>query len=214
MLSTIRNYLAHQARKPSGLFGRIMAPLVFTRENSHMENFSLQLMSPDKNDYILEIGFGHGRLISELVPQIEEGKVHGIDISRQMVRVASKRNKKWMEEGTLELKRASIADIPYPDNYFDKVFTCNTIYFWPHPKENLEEVKRVLKPNGQFYCALRDKELMESKGSAVTDNREVFENLYHVEEVIRLFEEADFHQIKHRENTENSETVHVIHGSK
>ncbi len=213
MLSTIKNYLARQARNPFGWFGRLMAPLVFNHENQHMEDFALECMDPQKDDHILEIGFGHGRLISKMLPKIKEGKLHGIDISEQMVKVTTNRNKDSVDSGELTLKQASIADIPYPDGHFDKVFTCNTIYFWPDPADNIREVKRVLKPNGQFFCAFRDKELMESKGSAVTDNREVFQNLYQPDEVKQILKEADFKEPKLHTKTTNSETIHLVVGN-
>ncbi|MDZ7689639.1 MAG: class I SAM-dependent methyltransferase [Balneolaceae bacterium] len=213
MLSTIKTYLANQARKPSGWFGRLVAPLVFNHENSHMEDVSLKLMAPREDDRILEIGFGHGRLISRLAPQITDGKICGIDISEQMVQVTAKRNKEWIDNGDLQVKQASIADIPYPDNYFDKVFTCNTIYFWPDPSENIREVKRVLDAGGEFYCTFRDRQLMESKGSAVTDNRDVFQNLYRPKEVMQLFREAGFQDVNHEMNNSSSEEVHVVLGN-
>lgn len=212
MLSTILNYLAHQARKPSGWFGRLVAPVVFNRENRHMENFGLELMEARADDHILEIGFGNGRLISKLLPHIKQGKICGVDISEQMVNLTAKRNKEEVMDGKLEVDQASITDIPYPANYFDKVFTCNTIYFWPHPSEDIKEVKRVLKPKGQFFCVFRDKKLMESKGSAVTDNREVFQNLYQPGEVKQLFQQGGFLNVTHEENYSHSENIHVIFG--
>lgn len=213
MLSRIKNYLAHQARKPSGWFGRIVAPRVFEKTNESMENFGLKHMDPEEDDHILEIGFGHGGLISQIMPKIKDGKVCGIDISEQMVNVAAKRNKEWIDNGKLEIEQASIADIPYPDNHFDKVFTCNTIYFWPDPVENSKEVKRVLNANGEFLCAFRDETLMKSKSSAVTENRDVFQNLYQPEEVIQLFREGGFQDVRHEKNYSNSEEVHVVAGN-
>ena len=214
MLSSVMNYLAHQARKPTGWFGRLAAPLVFSHENSKVENFGLELIDPQPGDHILEIGFGHGRLLSKLAKHTTEGKVCGIDISRQMVSAAASRNREWIENGKVELQKASIADIPYPDNRFEKVFTCNTIYFWPDPSNDLREVKRVLNAGGRFLCAFRDRELMRSKGSAVTDNRDVFQNLYHAGEVEHLFESAGFQNISHYKAERNSETIHAISGNK
>jgi ubiquinone/menaquinone biosynthesis C-methylase UbiE len=209
MLSSIKSYLANQARKPSGWFGRIVAPRVFNRENSDMEDFGLELMDPDVDDHILEIGFGNGRLISEIIPKLTGGKVCGIDISDEMVELAYEKNAKWAKNGVLEIRKASIADIPYPDDYFDKLFTCNTIYFWPNPKVNIKEVQRVLKPKGQFLCAFRDKPLMKSKSSAVTDNRDVFQNLYHPGEVKQLLRNAGFQQVELRTESSGNEDFHV-----
>lgn len=212
MLSAVLYYLANQARKPSGWFGRIVAPRVFEKTNKHMENFGLKLLDPQPEDEILEIGFGHGRLLSELMPQIEEGTLCGIDISEQMVNAAAKRNREGIQEGKVELQKASIADIPYTGSRFDKVFTCNTIYFWPNPSQDIKEVKRVLKSNGQFFCAFRDKELMESKSSAVTDNRDVFQHLFKPEEVRQLFEKADLRGVQLHNQSANGEEFYIASG--
>lgn len=214
MISSIKNYLANQARRPTGLFGRIIAPIVFNRENKQMEQFGLELLDPQKDDQILEIGPGNGRLISEIMPKIQSGKVCAIDISKQMVNLAYKRNKQWIDEDMLEIRKASISDIPYPGKYFDKVFTCNTIYFWPEPTKDLQEVLRVLKPGGEFICALRSKQQMESFNSVVRENKDVFQNLYQEKDVIQLFREAGYQQVVHHKESRNSEIIHVISGSK
>lgn len=211
MLSSIRNYLANQARKPTGWFGRTVATRVFDHENKQMQQFALQVMDPKDDDRILEVGFGSGYFISELITQIKDGKMCGIDISRDMVVVASKQNRQWIRKGKLELKQASIEKIPYPDNHFDKVFTANTIYFWPDPENNIKEVKRVLKPGGEFYCAMRMKNQMEAKGSVVRDNKDIFQNLYTKEKLKRLFETAGFHDFEIHINSEENETVHIVY---
>ena len=72
----------------------------------------------------------------------------------------------------------------------------------------------MLKPNGKFVCAFRDKELMRSKGSAVTDNRDIFQNLYQAKEVKQLFYEAGLQDVHHEKDYSNSEEPHVIKGSK
>lgn len=214
MLTTVKTYLANQARKPSGWFGRIVAPRVFDKTNGPMEQFGLKMMNPNPNDRILEIGFGQGRLISAMASRIDSGKIYGIDISDEMVKVAGKRNMKWIKNDKVEIRKASIEEIPYPDNYFDNVFTCNTIYFWPEPTENISQVRRVLKPNGEFHCVFRDKALMESKSSAVTENRDIFQNLYRPQEVKKLYQQAGFREVVHHRENHNSEDLHLVFGTK
>lgn len=192
MFSTIKRYLAQQARSPFGFFGKLVAPRVYNYENNAMENFGLKLMDPDEDEHILEIGFGNGRLISELMPQIDSGEVHGIDISDEMIEVAKARNDRWVNHGKLTFQKASIEEIPYATDTFDSVFTCNTIYFWPNPKQNLREVKRVLKSGGRFFCAFRPRNEMESFNSVVGENKDIFKNLYTTNETKQLFSSAGF----------------------
>lgn len=215
MFSTIYNYLAKQARKPTGLFGRIVAPAVFNRENREMEQYGLEFLDPGGEEHILEIGPGNGRLISEILTRLEGGKVCGIDISEEMVNLVSRRYARWIEEGSLEVSKASISDIPYPKAFFEKAVTCNTIYFWPNPVKDLQEVLRVLKPGGKFWCGMRTRQQMEAYNAVVQDNRHVFENLYSMEEAMALMEDAGFVEVvSHRKEGDGPEDVHVLSGSK
>ncbi|MDR8394350.1 hypothetical protein NC796_24590 [Aliifodinibius sp. S!AR15-10] len=51
---------------------------------------------------------------------------------------------------------------------------------------------------------------MESKGSAVTENREVFQNLYRKDEVAALFEEGGFNDPELHSQSKGGETYHVV----
>lgn len=46
---------------------------------------------------------------------------------------------------------ADCTNLPFLDNSFAFVFCFQTLHHFPHPKPIMEEVKRVLKPNGIFY---------------------------------------------------------------
>jgi tRNA G46 methylase TrmB len=78
MLSTIKLKLAEQAQSPNGLFGRHIISRIFNKKNRDMEQFGLEQMNPVDHDHIHEIGFGNGRLISELASTVKNGKVCGI----------------------------------------------------------------------------------------------------------------------------------------
>ncbi len=219
MLTGIKAFLAKQSKKPSGWFGRHIASRVFNKENYELEQFGLELLSPQEGDNLLEIGFGNGRLINQIASEFQKGKVHGIDIAEDMVDLARKKNKKWVDNGQVALSQASVAQIPYPDASFGKIFTANTIYFWPEPENNLREVKRVLKPSGLFVCALRLKEQMvdldsDFKSAVVQDNPHVFEHLYDGEEVKQLFKKAGFEQVTWQTQPGEKATLNAITGVK
>lgn len=194
MLSTIKLKLAEQAQNPKGWFGRHIISRIFNKKNMDMEQIGMDQMNPVNDDHILEIGFGNGRLLSELAPAVKNGKVCGIDISGDMVDMAKRRNNRWIKRGLVDIRKASVSDIPFENSSFDKIFTANTIYFWPDTKTGLNEIKRVLKPGGQFYCAVRSKEFMESL-PPVRDNRQIYRNLYDGDEIVSLFERAEFGDI-------------------
>ena len=53
-------FFSKQARRPEGLFGRIVMRIVFDQGNVFLNNFVSDLMSVQTDDRIIEIGSGTG----------------------------------------------------------------------------------------------------------------------------------------------------------
>ena len=53
----------------------------------------------------------------------------------------------------IEYRVIDIQDIPFADHEFDAVIANMMLYHVPDLQKGLREVKRVLKPDGTFYCA-------------------------------------------------------------
>ncbi|NTS75359.1 class I SAM-dependent methyltransferase [Catenovulum sp. SM1970] len=84
---------------------------------------------------ILDVGCCHGRNF-ELLKMLN-GQVHGIDISQDIIQMAS-------EKQYTSLKTAGMEDIPYPDNYFDFLYVWAVFDLVKHTKA-LIEANRVMK---------------------------------------------------------------------
>lgn len=184
-------FIARQLRRPSGLVGRLMVGKSLNKSNGSLEDMGLEWMKIQSSDSILEIGFGNGRLISKMAEIIEEGTIMGIDISKVMISQARRKNRDHINLGRVKLIKASVVAIPSEDETFDKIFTANTIYFWPSPEANIREVWRTLKRGGRFYCALRLREDMV-RIKVVQSNRHIFRNLFSRDEIVDLFEKSGF----------------------
>lgn len=103
---------------------------------------------------ILEIGFGAGRAIEVVATQTANGHVSGVDLSQAMVRAATRRNGKAIKAGLVTLHHGDVTTLPFADSQFDKVFSIQTLYFWPDPPHALTEIFRVLKPGGMLVVTL------------------------------------------------------------
>lgn len=71
-----------------------------------------------------------------------------IDISPQMLERAAKKAAAY--QGTLELRRLDVCELPFADASFDTVVTVCTFCSVPKPVVGLRELYRVLKPGGQL----------------------------------------------------------------
>lgn len=139
--------MIRQCRKPTGTFGRLMARSM-NYSHSKVTQWGLSRVSINKDDTILDIGCGGGRTINTLAKTATRGKIYGLDYSEDCVKVASKINKKHIEEGQVEILHASVSSLPFSDDLFDLVTVVETYYFFPDLVHNLKEIRRVLKPRG------------------------------------------------------------------
>ena len=154
--------ISRQFAMPHGTLGRL-AGWTMAFANAGMNRLTIENMTAQRTDQILEIGFGPGALIERLARLVPEGFVAGIDPSETMLAQAVARNRAAIEAGRVDLRLAGISAIPFADARFDVVCTVNTIYFWPNPPEDLAEVRRVLRDGGQAVITFRVKRLRDGR---------------------------------------------------
>lgn len=158
-MSRFSDYLASQCGNPRGAIGRIMT-WAMNRVNKVMYHGIIENLNPSENMKILDVGFGNGYLES-LIYQKAKCSVYGIDISEDMVILASENNKKGIENGDIHLSVGDCCSLAFEDDSFDAVTTMNTIYFWNDTIQGMQEIYRVLKENGVFYNAVLTKESLD-----------------------------------------------------
>jgi ubiquinone/menaquinone biosynthesis C-methylase UbiE len=123
--------------------------------NGPQNRMMVELLEVRPEDQVLEIGLGPGTGLKILAEHASAGFVAGIDLSDEMIRAATRRNRESIQRGRVELQRGSVSAIPYEDNRFDKVCTANTIYFWPEPERDALEIRRVMRPGGTVVVCFR-----------------------------------------------------------
>ena len=97
---------------------------------------------------VLEIGFGNGHLLPDLLRHSPDLLYIGIDISPTMVDEARRFNATLVNAGQAAFHLADAARIPAANASLDRVFAINVIYFWSDPVVPLREIRRVLRPSG------------------------------------------------------------------
>ena len=153
--------IAAQLRQPHGEMAHEVSGRM-NKGNHHMNQFAIQTLKPQPGDAILEIGMGNGFFVKDILLSDESITYVGCDFSEAMVTEATELNNAYVQSGQARFQLASADSLPFATESFDKVFTVNTIYFWDNPTGVLDEMKRVLKPDGQLLIALRSKSVMES----------------------------------------------------
>jgi len=94
---------------------------------------------------VLEVGVGTGRNLPLYPPGVE---VTGIDFSPRMLAKAKEKAAKAQAQVTLVEMDAQ--NMSFPDQTFDTVITTCVFCSVPNPIKGLQEIRRVLKPDGRL----------------------------------------------------------------
>lgn len=103
-------------------------------------------LSPD--DRILDVGCGDGwacRLLSQLAP---DGAVVGIDVADEMISLARARS---LEMDNILFTPGSAEEIPWAEDYFSRVLSVESAYYWHSPEKAAREIFRVAAWGGQIF---------------------------------------------------------------
>jgi ubiquinone/menaquinone biosynthesis C-methylase UbiE len=139
--------------KPIGLFGKL-AGIVMNLIHARQYRELIQKYIIDKTNNvpmsILDIGCGGGKTINIFYSLLKTSNIYGIDHSFDMVNLSKIVNKKGILDGSIEIVQGDVQKIPYSNELFNIVTAFDTISFWDDVSISINEIKRVLKPDGIF----------------------------------------------------------------
>src|SRR5262249_21444560 len=190
-------HLLNQVRRPSRWIGRGYLWLM-NFSHSALTDWGLQHVTIEKRFTILDVGCGGGRTIEKLAAA--GGVVHGVDYAAGSVAASCARNAELIEQGRVQIHRASVSQLPFPDDQFDLVTAVETQYYWPDLPGDMREILRVLKPGGRLIVIAESykngkydllqrpvMKLLRSSQLSLEDQRTLFVNAGYLE--VQIFEE-------------------------
>jgi len=120
------------------------------------------------NGTILDLGSGTGYLSIEIAKRAPRLQVYGIDLSRQMVKIA-RRHAKGVDNARFVFGNA--AKLPIKDNSIDLVVSTGASHHWKTPRMVFDECYRVLKTGKEAWIYDGCPEVFNSR----TDRRKMNE---------------------------------------
>ncbi|MDR0570411.1 MAG: class I SAM-dependent methyltransferase [Clostridiales Family XIII bacterium] len=156
----LMRYVGGQLHKPAGVGGRLVM-FVASRQNDRQYRETESALGLRDGDAVLDIGFGNGYLLRRLAGN-HGSRFYGVDVSEDMLRVAGRSCRRHIREGRVALSLGDASRTGFPDGFFDKAYTVNTVYFWPDLGEGFAEAFRVLKPGGLFVNAFYAKDFLDT----------------------------------------------------
>jgi ubiquinone/menaquinone biosynthesis C-methylase UbiE len=137
----------NQCQKPTGWLGRFVLWNMNAR-HSKVTDWGLSHVSVQKSDIVLDVGCGGGRTVNKLAALASDGKVYGVDYSKESVAMAKRINREWIRMARVEIQEASVSQLPFANDMFNLITAVETHFWWPDMPAGMREILRVLKPGG------------------------------------------------------------------
>lgn len=111
----------------------------------------LEKMRLAPSDNVLDVGCGSGWLSRRIGKMVPEGRVVGMDISDEMIRIARRNS---LDQHNLLFVVGEVAGIPWEPNFFTHAISVESAYYWPNPVAGIKEIFRVLQPGGSAWILI------------------------------------------------------------
>jgi ubiquinone/menaquinone biosynthesis C-methylase UbiE len=151
MVMSLTRFIKDLLRKPEAIptpgaiFYNATVAIVLRKPETKIANDIVEKMG---SGTILDLGSGPGHLSIEIAKRAPGLQVYGIDLSRQMVKIA-RRHAKGVDNARFVFGNA--AKLPFKDNSVDLVVSTGASHHWKTPRMVFDECYRVLKPGQEAW---------------------------------------------------------------
>jgi len=116
----------------------------------HTAKHALARMPVESDDTVLDLGTGSGYILRALreTRNIERG--FGLDGSPEMLRNA----RSYTDDPRIGFLQGDFDALPFATDSIEHVFSMEAFYYARDPRHTLEEIRRILRPGGTFYCGV------------------------------------------------------------
>jgi len=130
---------------PGAIFYNATVAKVLRKPETKIAN---DIVSKMAKGTVLDLGSGTGYLSIEIARKAPSLQVYGIDLSRQMVKIA-RRHARGVNNARFVFGNA--ARLPFKDNSIDLVVSTGASHHWKTPRLVFEECYRILKPGQEAW---------------------------------------------------------------
>lgn len=197
--------VTQNARKPrEDQYGNAM----LERMNEHhkiLHGWALDHVSVSDKTSILDIGFGGGQNLKNMMELAKCARFYGIDYSPASYKKCQQVNQDAINKGQLELTVGSADALPYAENSFDLVTAFETIYYWPNIQQCFCQICHVLKEKGTFLICNEDSRLQGNEAIADALSMEFYDQ----KSLETLLRQAGFSEV-HTDLHENGNWICAV----
>lgn len=120
---------------------------IFTRRLEIAINLAKPKLESGENIRVVDLGFGQGLLFEFLEKYPSNVEIFGVDIEESAEKIKERFTR-------THIQIADLRKTGYTDEFFDVVFCLDTLEHFKSLREPIEEIKRILKPNGMLIISI------------------------------------------------------------
>ena len=153
---------------------------------------------------VLDVGCGGGRNLKRILNQSKNINAIGVDQSSESVKTSTRKNRRAVKSGRLQVVQGSVEALPFASNLFDLVTAVESVHYW-NIEKGLFEVYRTLKKGGQLLI------VNETQSSDGLDEylAEVGFKVYTAKQLENFLKQTGFKKIRTDVN-ENGKWIAVV----
>jgi len=122
---------------------------------SPMGEAIIKALDIKNNDLVLDIASGTGEPAFSIAGIAKNGRVYATDLSEEMLNIA-RTNADKINIRNIEFKAANVSDLPFENNFFDKLSCRMGFMFFPDLQLAANEMFRVCKGGGKVAVSVWD----------------------------------------------------------
>lgn len=111
-----------------------------------------KVLNLQSEDDLAEVACGCGHFLKKYASHVHS--VAGLDLSDIQVRMAKRKLRRRIAEGTAEIVQGDASQLPWEDDRFSVATTMGSFVVFAKPLKSLKEMYRVLRPGGRAVVSI------------------------------------------------------------
>jgi len=153
------------------------ADYITASKNKTLRNWTIEQLHIQPYQHILEIGFGSGNTLHEVAKKLQPGFLAATEESVHYYQQALRRNKKFIQQESMQLHLGAIENLPYPNYYFHSIYIGNIYASWAEPQFQFMQLAQLLKSNGKLLTVFQQRSSVTEE--QLWDTAEKIQHEYH-----------------------------------
>jgi ubiquinone/menaquinone biosynthesis C-methylase UbiE len=170
-----------------------------------MHELALEQLQVAEDDVVLDLAFGDGQILRELVPMLKKGRLAGLETKKAAIAQAARDFAEEFTHFRVDFKDGVVSKIPFYDGSFTKVLSLDQMHTWINLDKAFDEISRVLAPSGLFVLVW---------SQPVDGDTNVGRPIITPSEVERLLKSAGFYHPAFRERVEGHLHYYLVSAKK